>query len=573
MESYEDFIRTQLSRLDRKGSGQKLESPCRGSSVIRFHGLAILPPLLTVERREEMLKYRTDAQGLDDRRIKPVVGRRMLHLRELLDSVQLRKAPTLREFIGDEPLAGDWERGHRETGGGASQEVKTQGGGARQEGKTQGSNHRDPSPLSGPSDAPDEEPCDPSRPLTSTARGSPTTGDLPEFHSPAAEVDVSAWDARGEGGAPRTPSEFRLAAEARGDISHRSASSGYATHDNTEVTAGQTEVTEGHVKVTADQTEVTAFHTEVAAGDMVVMAGHLVVVGEREGEREGGREGAREGKGEEEGEGRIEAAPESFFLHSTSAVTHKAPGLHGDARPEGGAGGSDCGSAAGGCLDLGKLEPEPPNGPHRMSLQNLLKRSQEYRQRQRQLRGARTRGPGPAHRRSDKENQPGRARLRKARDRRLDPGRVQFCATGTVRFDRPVRTTTAQDKGPKSLELLGSGETKICEEERSGASTSPQGVPAAHGFEGRDGTARPQRAESPPPALKALPLCLPGLRSDRFGSAPSPQFCTSPIRSKRTGRPARKLPVNTVFGSSSGTRGHQSRASEGGAGGRGRGRG
>ncbi|KAG5853521.1 hypothetical protein ANANG_G00026850 [Anguilla anguilla] len=179
MESYEDFIRTQLSRLDGKGSEQKRESACHGSSVIRFHGLPILPPLLTAERRAEMLTYRTDALELVDRRNKSALGRRMLHLSELLDSVQLRKAPTLREFMGGQSLAGGTE-------GGASEEAEPE---------------EAESLLSCPPHVSDEEPCpqrgcEPPRPLTSTARGSLASGGL------------------------------RLAAEMCGDVSHQSASSG-----------------------------------------------------------------------------------------------------------------------------------------------------------------------------------------------------------------------------------------------------------------------------------------------------------------------------------------------------------
>ncbi|XP_064180873.1 uncharacterized protein cp110 [Anguilla rostrata] len=497
MESYEDFIRTQLSRLDGKGSEQKRESACHGSSVIRFHGLPILPPLLTAVRRAEMLTYRTDALELVDRRNKSALGRRMLHLSELLDSVQLRKAPTLREFMGGQSLAGGTE-------GGASEEAEPE---------------EAESLLSCPPHVSDEEPCpqrgcEPPRPLSSTARGSLASGGL------------------------------RLAAEMCGDVSHQSASSGYATHDNTEVSAGHTEVTEGNAEVTEGHTEVTESHaevtechaevteshTEVAAGDM---AGRLLDVGAGEGEGE--REGGRKGGGEDEGAGRTETAPESFFLHCT-----------------------------------GEAEPELAAGPPRVSLQSLLKRSQEYRQRQRLLRGART------HCRSDKENQPGRTPLRRARgDRRP-------CPVGTA---RPARAAAARPNGlePGGV-ALGSGERGTSREEGGDTGVSRCELPAADGLQGRGGPAEPPRAESPPPAPEAPPPAPeapppdleasppapeapppgpPGLQPHRFGTVPSPQFCTSPVHCKRTGRPARKLPVNTAVTASGGHRGRQSADAEG----------
>ncbi|XP_061086591.1 uncharacterized protein si:ch73-100l22.3 [Conger conger] len=496
MESYEDFIRTRLSRLLGKGSEQGREPPCRGSSVICFHGVPILPPLLTAESREEMLKHRTDAQGVVDRRNTSEMGRRMLHLRELLDSVQLRRAPTLREFLGDGALARACEGAESQRGC-----------------------HGDPSP---------------SRPLTSTARG-----DAPGAPGLAAEGDVSlwgGWGGRGErgerGGAPRGASEFLPAAETHGDFSHRSASSGYATHDNTEVAEGHAEVAGGHAEVTEGHAEVAEGHAEVAGGHAEVKKDHAEVVG---------------------GHAEVEDSYAGVAVGTGQNTGQSAGGL------------SRAGLSGAGLGGVG--------GPSRLSLQTLLERSQECRQRQRQLRSAR------AHSRSDKENQPGPGPLqRDRRERRTGLGRA---AGG------PVRTRGQGPARPRGLEL-------------GGRSSSEEGgslwaVPAAHGVQRRelegpsdeppqvetppavpeatpsvtkapphnraapptDTKATPTGRKTPPPTLEIPP---PGL-SDRFGFVPSPQFCTSPIHCRKTGRPPpRKLPVNTALSAGGGHRGRQSGA-------------
>ncbi|KAJ8263865.1 hypothetical protein GJAV_G00142260, partial [Gymnothorax javanicus] len=470
MEGYEDFIRTQLLRLKEAGGEQKREPVRRGSSVIRFHGAPILPPLLTAERREEMLRRKTFAQQLDDRRSESALSRRMLHLRELLDSVQLRKAPTLQEFMGDEPLAGTGERGRGETEGGATVEaglIRPDSG--------------DPSLLSRPPHHPDKEACDPFCPLTSTTRGPPSI--FQEFLSPVEDVGhVSAWDAGEGGGACRTGPEVRLPVGACGDVSHRSVSSGYATQDNTEVTEGQAEVTEGHPRL--------RWFTLSEAGP---------------------------------------------------SVGAEAPGFKGPAG--------------------GSVGPEAPVQPPRMSLQALLKRSQEYRQQQRQLRHARI-----AQSLVNKENQPAQIQFRRVRDRRPGTGRVQLCSTKTVRPDRPLRTSgAAQDEGtaarPESSEPV---EPELCQE--GGRTVTLCEVTAVEGPEEGDGLSQhklvetpsdPPRVESPPPASKTPPL---NIQLDRYGTVPTLQFCSSPVHCKsRMGhRTVRKLPVNTQLSTSGGHRGRQS---------------
>ncbi|XP_066560671.1 centriolar coiled-coil protein of 110 kDa [Amia ocellicauda] len=105
MESYEVFCRTQvlhvkIRALQQTHNNEALQplSLC-GSSFMK---VPILPPLLTKERKAEMLKYKDEALKVENKRRNLPRELRMSRVRALLDSVQLRKAPTLEEFIQTE---------------------------------------------------------------------------------------------------------------------------------------------------------------------------------------------------------------------------------------------------------------------------------------------------------------------------------------------------------------------------------------------------------------------------------------------------------------------------------------
>eukprot|EP00063_Salmo_salar_P064211 XP_014039046.1 PREDICTED: uncharacterized protein LOC106592221 isoform X2 [Salmo salar] len=112
MEDYEKFIQRRLYELKRKDSNDNnknqrrtLESPCTRhvSSAIRFHGIPILPPLLTGVQREEMQRHREAAKRTTDRKKTQPSETRMSYVQNILHSVQLRQAPTLEEFFQGEP--------------------------------------------------------------------------------------------------------------------------------------------------------------------------------------------------------------------------------------------------------------------------------------------------------------------------------------------------------------------------------------------------------------------------------------------------------------------------------------
>ncbi|XP_036392288.1 centriolar coiled-coil protein of 110 kDa [Megalops cyprinoides] len=491
MESYEDFIRTRRDQLQQRSREPMAASPWRrGRSAISFHGVPILPPLLTAERIQEMQGHRQEASRRMNRREKPAPDQRMSRLQALLDSVQLRRAPTLQEFIGGDRAAAEWQGG--EAGG------ESCGGG--------GESPWEPDlPLCDPLTALHcGRGADPFPLLTSTARA-PLDCHASDHHADG------AW-AESPGRAVSAP-EFCPAADAHTNTSHQSASSGYATHDNTELTC----------------------HTSRALD----------------------KDLSAEGDGQ--------TAPEGFFLHHAAHVTRvddiisKAPPVVDSAsQADPGERAAVSGCFVPGVSEPGLPDPEPPEGPYRMSLQNLLKKSQEYRQRQRQVRSARARAreKREAQNLSDKENQllphTGAGEVRAARERRPGQGKSLLCTSESFRLDRP------RAEGVEPQETLSSPKEKRRETRMPEAVSFPREVPGAGSSDGLTGSSAQAKLTDSP----AEPPWAAGPAAGRFGAVPSPQFCTSPVRCVKRDGLSRKLVVNMPLSVGSDTGGRQSAGSE-----------
>ncbi|XP_056443320.1 uncharacterized protein si:ch73-100l22.3 [Gadus chalcogrammus] len=99
MEDYEEFAANRLSEL--RSPADPPSAPgrlCGHRSLIRFHGRCVLPPLLSGERREEMRTLKEHLKKPSDRSESAASGL-VDRVRHILHSVQLRKAPTLQEFF------------------------------------------------------------------------------------------------------------------------------------------------------------------------------------------------------------------------------------------------------------------------------------------------------------------------------------------------------------------------------------------------------------------------------------------------------------------------------------------
>ncbi|XP_053713150.1 uncharacterized protein LOC128754506 isoform X2 [Synchiropus splendidus] len=95
MEDFEKFVHSRLNHLR---MSKENSNPSPRPSVIRFHGRAILPPLLSDEQREEMKQHRDAAlktgihRTIKEKQIKAFV-------QNVLDTVQLRNSPSLDNFL------------------------------------------------------------------------------------------------------------------------------------------------------------------------------------------------------------------------------------------------------------------------------------------------------------------------------------------------------------------------------------------------------------------------------------------------------------------------------------------
>lgn len=118
MEDYDTFVQHRLHQMRRNEEGH--DDPSPASSAIRFCGQQILPPLLSGEQREEMQRHRDAAQKSAPRR-KLKDDARMAHVQAILHSVQLRKTPTLEELLQESETEAKSSYSQPTSGGSPSQ--------------------------------------------------------------------------------------------------------------------------------------------------------------------------------------------------------------------------------------------------------------------------------------------------------------------------------------------------------------------------------------------------------------------------------------------------------------------
>ncbi|KAM3916662.1 centriolar coiled-coil protein of 110 kDa [Leptodactylus fuscus] len=91
MEPYEEFYNKQLARLQGQTISTEPETtdPKR-VSVFQFHGVAVLSPLLTAEKRQEMQQYRQRAIEVNEKRLNNKKKSLLNRVQEILDTVQAK---------------------------------------------------------------------------------------------------------------------------------------------------------------------------------------------------------------------------------------------------------------------------------------------------------------------------------------------------------------------------------------------------------------------------------------------------------------------------------------------------
>ncbi|KAJ8346074.1 hypothetical protein SKAU_G00302670 [Synaphobranchus kaupii] len=106
MESYEEFYFSSLARLQtdgRKKTSRVASGQQRALSLIRFHGRAVLLPVLSEDQRREMAQYRQRAAQLDAERQSLRRQSLLTQVQDILDGVQVRQVPEEEEHSQTPP--------------------------------------------------------------------------------------------------------------------------------------------------------------------------------------------------------------------------------------------------------------------------------------------------------------------------------------------------------------------------------------------------------------------------------------------------------------------------------------
>ncbi|XP_069503251.1 centriolar coiled-coil protein of 110 kDa isoform X2 [Ambystoma mexicanum] len=96
MEEYEEFCKKHLARIQAEAidEGSFIRTP-KSVSLIKFHGVAVLSPLLDFEKKKEMQQYRQKAIELEASKQNKKKTSLLNRVHKILENVQVRKVPTL----------------------------------------------------------------------------------------------------------------------------------------------------------------------------------------------------------------------------------------------------------------------------------------------------------------------------------------------------------------------------------------------------------------------------------------------------------------------------------------------
>ncbi|XP_008060497.1 centriolar coiled-coil protein of 110 kDa isoform X2 [Carlito syrichta] len=100
MEEYEKFCEKSLARIQEASLSTESFTPAQSESVslIRFHGVAVLSPLLNIEKKKEMQQEKQKALDVEARKQVNRKKALLTRVQEILENVQVRKAPNASDF-------------------------------------------------------------------------------------------------------------------------------------------------------------------------------------------------------------------------------------------------------------------------------------------------------------------------------------------------------------------------------------------------------------------------------------------------------------------------------------------
>ncbi|XP_071976689.1 centriolar coiled-coil protein of 110 kDa isoform X2 [Engystomops pustulosus] len=105
MEPYEEFYKKRFATLQGQAvTTEAVSAEPQGVSVIQFHGVAVLSPLLTVEKRQEMQQYRQKAIELGEKRLNTKKKSLLNRVQEILDTVQVKTVSSFEPSAENETI-------------------------------------------------------------------------------------------------------------------------------------------------------------------------------------------------------------------------------------------------------------------------------------------------------------------------------------------------------------------------------------------------------------------------------------------------------------------------------------
>ncbi|XP_060741356.1 centriolar coiled-coil protein of 110 kDa isoform X1 [Tachysurus vachellii] len=363
MENYDEFIRRQAIHI-RRNVGEKPERRISQTSMIRFYGLPILPPLLNKDQKEEMQSLRESVSDLTNKRKTSSLS----YVQTILESIRLQNVSTIEEFkdeIGlENPMNNKFQSITRLTGGNNEYNKATE-------------SHWNSSSLPFSQQMLSEME---SHPLTSTAcdghkaislRPFDREDSLESCHTTVLFEGFPMFGHRLEKavemntGYGYDSSSLSISVDhSLIDASHQRLSSGYVTNETHNITPSWINRTE-HIRKDPEGRQSHGGEVILNSSNISNRTGDIISHTPVDGE----------------------VCEEEYVVLNNGQINELIEPVN------------------------LAVVPEPSEGPYRMSLQNLLKKSQEHRRRQRLLRNqakalkASEAGPATEHSHSDKENE------------------------------------------------------------------------------------------------------------------------------------------------------------------------
>ncbi|XP_069725876.1 centriolar coiled-coil protein of 110 kDa isoform X2 [Phaenicophaeus curvirostris] len=104
MEDYDTFCKKHFSRIQEEAikRGTSFTVQHRNTSLIQFHGVPVLSPLLSLEKKKEIQQYKQKALDRETWRRNSQKKALLNRVQEILENVQIKKGPSLRDVNAQE---------------------------------------------------------------------------------------------------------------------------------------------------------------------------------------------------------------------------------------------------------------------------------------------------------------------------------------------------------------------------------------------------------------------------------------------------------------------------------------